>query len=359
MILSKWLQFAKPNFNFYKDGFFEFPFLANTPELFIKSTIKSPGSKHDPDKQVVYRNNPFIKGEMRYRKIDEGLWITATDVKFKYNTVIKSSYDKDIPSEHYTITFTIFESEVKLQNKFINKMPFFNKFWGFKKPGIDIGASFYKDSKCRFFIFYISPEWLKKNVPIDKLDKNIPFKMFLDSDKGFISYQDIVPNAEYFSTEILNTIKTFNDDIFNETLLKSQSLSFISSFLKNAFADVRNRNFQEKGKIDYKLIAKCESMISTNLSEPFIGIEALAKKLSISPTKLKTDFKSVYGNSILQYIIEKKMQLAMQLLLTTQIQIKNISYQVGYDSPGKFSAAFKKKYNQLPSDFRTETNTTH
>ena len=113
MDLSKWFQFIKPNFRFYQDGFFEFPFLANTPELFIESTIKTPGSKHVKEDQTVYRNNPFIKGEIRYRKIDEGLWLTISTIDFKYNTIIKSAYDKKIPSEHYSITFTIFESEIK------------------------------------------------------------------------------------------------------------------------------------------------------------------------------------------------------------------------------------------------------
>lgn len=355
MNLTKWFQFIKPNFNFYQDGFFEFPFLANTPQLFIESTIKSPGSTHDAKEQVVYRNNPFIKGEMRYREIDEGLWLTITTVDFKYNTLIKSMYAKNIPSEHYSVTFTVFESEVKLQNMFIDKMPFQNKFWGFKKPGVDVGACFYKGSKCQFYIYYVSPSWIDKNIPLEQLDTNIPFKKFLDSNKGFISYQDIVPNAEELSREILNTFKTFNSDVFNKTILKAQSLSLLSSFFKNVFADIRNDDYEEKGSVDYKKIAKCELLISTNLSKPFIGIDALAEKFHISTSKLKTDFKSVYGTSILQYNIDKKMQLAMQLILNTDMQIKNIAQEVGYESHSKFSAVFKKKFGKLPSELRPES----
>ena len=354
MNVTKWLQFVKPKLNFYKDGFFEFPFLANTPELFIKSTIKSIGSKHVAEEQAVYRDNPFINGEMRYRKIDDGLWLTITTMQFKHNAIIKSVYAKDIPSEHYSITFTIFESDIKLQNSFIDKMPFFNKFWSFKKPGTDVGASFYKNSKCQFYIFYVSPSWIEKNIPLDKLDSNIPFKKFLDSDKGFISYQDIVPNAEKMALEIYHTFKTFNNDIFSETILKTQTLNFILAFFKNVFADLRTEDYLEKGKIDYKLIAKCESMIGSNLSEPFMGIDALAKKVDISPTKLKADFKSVYGTSILQHHIDKKMKLAIQLILTTEMQLQYIGSQVGYDSPSKFTTAFKKKYGKLPSDYRLQ-----
>ena len=354
MNLTRWLQFIKPNFRYYKDGFFEFPFLANSPELFIESTIKSPGSKHFAKEQLVQRNNPFIKGEMRYREIDEGLWLTITDIVFKYDSVIKSVYAKDIPSDHYSITFTVFESDVKSENKFINKMPFQNKFWAFKKPGVEVGACFYKGSKCQFYIYYVSPAWIKNNIPIDKLDRKLPFKMFLESNKGFVSYQDIVPNAVALSNEILETFKTFNTDVFSKTVLKAQSLSILLSFFKNVFADNRADDYQEKGSVDYNKISKCELLISTNLSKPFIGLDVLAEKLHISTSKLKTDFKSVYGTSILQYNIDKKMELALQLLQNTSMQIKEIALETGYDSPSKFSAAFKKKHRKLPSDFRPE-----
>lgn len=354
MKLSKWLQFIKPNFNFYQDGFFEFPFLANTPELMIKATIKTPGSKHDADEQLVQRNNPFIKGTFRYRKIDEGFWLTITNIEFKQNTLIKTVYDKDIPSEHYTLTFTLYESQVKLQNKFINNIPFQNKFWGFKKPGTDVGAYFYKGSKCEFYIYHFHPDWIKKNIPFDKLDEELPFKKFLNSDKGFISYQDIVPNAEELSHEIEDTFKNFNTNVLSETLLKSQTLSLVSTFFNNAFADSRKQDFEVKDTVDYKKIANCERIISNDLAKPFMGIETIAKKLNVSPSKLKMDFKLVYGSSILQYNIDKKMKLAMQLILTTDMQIKHISQEVGYESHSKFSAVFKKKFDKLPSELRPE-----
>ena len=48
------------------------------------------------------------------------------------------------------------------------------------------------------------------------------------------------------------------------------------------------------------------------------------------------------------------MKLAMQLILTTEMQLQYIGNQVGYDSPSKFTTAFKKKYGKLPSDYRLE-----
>jgi hypothetical protein len=45
-------------------------------------------------------------------------------MEFKQNALIKTVYDELIPSEHYTLTFTMYESQVKLQNKFIDNVPF-------------------------------------------------------------------------------------------------------------------------------------------------------------------------------------------------------------------------------------------
>ena len=167
-----------------------------------------------------------------------------------------------------------------------------------------------------------------------------------------------MPNAEDLSHEIEETFKTFNDNVFSDTLLKSQTLSLVSTFFKNAFADLRKEDYRAKDTIDYKKMSQCERLISRDLAIPFLGIDAIAKKLNLSPSKLKTDFKLVYGSSILLYNIDRKMQLAYQLILNTNMQIKSVALEVGYDNPSKFAASFSKRFGRLPSTFRPEITTT-
>jgi AraC-like DNA-binding protein len=87
-----------------------------------------------------------------------------------------------------------------------------------------------------------------------------------------------------------------------------------------------------------------------NLTEGFSGIEAIAKQVNMSESKLKAIFKGVYGQSIFQYFKEKQMVLAMQLLKNPEAQIKNIAASLSYENPGKFTAAFKKYHHILPSE---------
>lgn len=58
-----------------------------------------------------------------------------------------------------------------------------------------------------------------------------------------------------------------------------------------------------------------------------------------------------------RYFREAQMDLAKELLLENQLLIKEIAYKFGYESTGKFSAAFKKYQGILPSEL-SEMETT-
>lgn len=352
MNLKNWAKYVKQYFNFPHDGFYEFPYLANSPQVFVKSAINTPTSKHVVLEQAVYRNNPYTKGVMRYREIEEGFWITASNIKFKKNALIKAVYDEGIPRDYYTLTFTIFESQVKLQNTFADKVPFKSKYWGFKRPGTEVGAYFYKDSICEFYIYHFSKEWAEKNLSLESLPKENQIKKFLNSDSGFITYHDVVPNAMDVSKEVWGILESANFDNFTSMLLKSQTLNLISSFFKSVFDDKRIDDYVPLETPDYTNIAKAERIINDNITSSFPGIEYIAKKVHLSPTKLKADFKAVYGTSMLQYFTEKKMLLAMEMIENSAVQIKVIAQATGYESSSKFSAVFKKQFGKLPSEVR-------
>ena len=352
MRISKWISFIRENINFYRDGFFELPYLSNSPQVLLKSIINSPSARHVANEQGIYRNNPFSKGVMRYREIEPGFWIISTSITFKKNVMLKAIYDDDVPSDYHTLTFSMFESQVKLQNTFADKVPFFNKYWGFKKPGTEVGAYWYKDSICHFFLYYFNDEWIEKNLAFETLAKDNQIKQFLNSKNGFITYQDIVPNAEIVSKQIWKNLERINKDTFDEKQLKSQTFEMVSGFFNNAYNDNRKSNNEPAIGSEYRRVAKAEKIIIENLTNSFPGVEAIAKDVNLSATKLKSSFKAVYGTSMLQYHIEKKMLLAMQLIESTDIQIKNVTYEVGYESPSKFAATFKKQFGKLPSEIR-------
>lgn len=101
---------------------------------------------------------------------------------------------------------------------------------------------------------------------------------------------------------------------------------------------------------DRRHLATAERMLVNALTTHFPGIDIIATTVHMSPTKLKTLFRKVYGNSLLQYYQEKQMILALSLLKTEKLTIKEVSNNLGYDNPSNFTLAFKKVHNFLPSE---------
>jgi hypothetical protein len=83
--VKKWLNQFKKYFFTYKDGFFELPYLANSPELMIESFSSMPFMKQDCNKACFSADTPFLKGVGHYQKTEDGLWIILSDFEVKKN----------------------------------------------------------------------------------------------------------------------------------------------------------------------------------------------------------------------------------------------------------------------------------
>lgn len=83
-----------------------------------------------------------------------------------------------------------------------------------------------------------------------------------------------------------------------------------------------------------------------------ITIEDLSKQFLMNPTTLKKVFKNVYGTSLATYIKQHRMEQAANLLKETDLNIAQIALAVGYESQSRFTTAFKKTYDMLPTVYR-------
>jgi AraC-like DNA-binding protein len=349
--INKWFNSIKQYLFFYRDGFFELYYLSNSPQIMIESLIKMPVTTHVKSEQAIYTQNPFMKGVMHYREIEEGLWLIITDMTFKSNIHSKAIYDDD-DSDYYFLSFSLYSTEVKLQNMVINKIALPSKSWSLYRPGTEVDAYHYKGTKGLFFNFSFSRSWAEKNLSLNAVSEETRLKKFLNSETGFICWEDLVPGAETLAIEIWNSIKKENSGHFNSLTLKIQTLKIITDFFKNTFQKKLPENYSALSEADRRSIINAEKIIKDHLSSDFPGITAIARQVHLSPTKLKTTFKSFYGASLLQYYNHNKMLLAMQLIKTTDIPIKNIALSAGYESAGKFSAAFKKQFGMQPTEAR-------
>lgn len=350
MTTNNWAQHIQKFLFLLKDGFFELPYLSNSPQVMLDSLIKLPIVKHNPLQHLISTDNTFWKGTMRYRTIEDGFWILETNLEMNENILAKATYTQDHVKDYYVLSFSVFEYRFPVKNS--EDIVLLSTCWTFYKPDTEIATYFYKGTKGKFFNIAMNKEWVEENLNSDKFCKKGVLERFFNSQKGFYTWLDIAPKAHGLSKKISKILESEDQNHFNNDELKKNTLKLITEFFNNAFEDSRIEDNISLSNLDYFNVAKAEKMILHNLQSAFLGIDQIAYEVNTSPTKLKNNFKTVFGFSMLQYHKEKNMLLAKQLLQNSEIEVQIIAVITGFESASKFTAAFKKRFGELPSVFR-------
>lgn len=92
--------------------------------------------------------------------------------------------------------------------------------------------------------------------------------------------------------------------------------------------------------------------IMRNELETLGTMSSLAKRVGLNNDKFQNGFKLLFNKTANEYVQHLRLNLAKELLLTTDLDIQEIKNQVGFSSHSYFSYLFKNTYNVSPSYFR-------
>ena len=82
-------------------------------------------------------------------------------------------------------------------------------------------------------------------------------------------------------------------------------------------------------------------------------MEDIAAEAGMSYSKFRKQFKSHTGFPPAQYFLRLKMERAKDLLLSTNISCKEISFRLGFDSASYFNKMFRLHQGVPPMEYRT------
>ncbi|MDP4162476.1 MAG: AraC family transcriptional regulator, partial [Bacillota bacterium] len=83
-----------------------------------------------------------------------------------------------------------------------------------------------------------------------------------------------------------------------------------------------------------------------------ISLDALGKKVGLSPIYISKIFKEKLGVNYIDFLTECRIGKAKKLMGDPEKSIKEITYEVGYHEPNYFSKVFKKMCGTSPKDYR-------
>ncbi|MBQ4821939.1 helix-turn-helix domain-containing protein [Aquimarina sp. MMG016] len=185
--------------------------------------------------------------------------------------------------------------------------------------------------------------------PFLKIDKAIPFQVDEQETKTLLNIYEKI-NHEYHSDKadkfdfittyvllLLNHVKRyFDQEVSKETanqIIKTADLKLLSRY-----QELIEVHFREDNEWDY----------SKNLHSPSF----YADILNVHPNHLNAIVKNNLGITALQYIHKHLLHLAKSYLTQTNLSIKEIAYQLQFDSPNNFNNFFKKHTQNTPGRYR-------
>ncbi len=131
----------------------------------------------------------------------------------------------------------------------------------------------------------------------------------------------------------------------DEFVTFSEYADYIKEYIRMYFDKVSSDG-------NHFIIKKVCDYIDEHLTGVQLSIKELSDEVYLSATYLSTLFKRKMGMTISEYIMDKRVKMACELLKDPKLKQYMIARMVGYDDAKYFARIFKKRMGMKPSEYR-------
>ncbi len=156
-----------------------------------------------------------------------------------------------------------------------------------------------------------------------------------------------VENLGYSQNDLLRNTLTDNMKVFS---LNIEDMRFYMQELMYRALELSNQALESQSK---KLIKKAMGYIEENYAKDSISLNEVAGAVEVSANYFSTVFRQETEMTFTEYVTQKRMEKAKQLLRQTERQSGDIATEVGFKDPHYFSFVFKKTQGCTPREYRS------
>ena len=142
---------------------------------------------------------------------------------------------------------------------------------------------------------------------------------------------------------------------FSSAILKVRIKNLIGSrellrkiFMKDPFASIKDFS---PSKTDEALLKKAYAIVEKNLSNADFEVNDFAFEIGMSRTQLYRKINAVAGQTVREFIRIVRLKKAAELLITSDLNITEIAYHVGFNSQSYFTTSFTEYFGLNPSKY--------
>ncbi|CAL66890.1 helix-turn-helix transcriptional regulator [Christiangramia forsetii] len=280
---------------------------------------------------------------------------------FKFDLEFKSEYCLDFCAEEIQPFKFIYLILGNLQHQFSNE-----EITHFLDQGqsVILGANYKSGNKILFpgnkkiktVILDVDRKKFVKQLtfPLDEMDK-IYHELFADTNAIRTHYH----HTEYSlkMAHLVEELYRFKSSGLERTSFNgAKALELLTYMLMLYKDDSQAEGRQILRSKDLGKIKNVVRLIDRNIAE-LDNISQIADNEGISEVKLQEGFQILFNCTVHEYILSRRLETAMQLLLKTDKSISEIVYAIGLNSRSHFSKIFKERYGVPPKNIRLNTKT--
>ncbi|WP_305951997.1 AraC family transcriptional regulator [Emticicia oligotrophica] len=170
------------------------------------------------------------------------------------------------------------------------------------------------------------PQTINQNIDLSKINNDFLIQKYIE---GLLFYFD---NPSLINEDLL-VIKLKEIILL---LCQTKNATIIQQILSQLFSPT---SFTFKQIIENSLFSNCT-------------MDELAQMANLSLSSFKREFKKNYDDSPANYIRNKRLEKAAELLKVSEERITDIAFDCGFNDLANFSTLFHEKFNCSPSAYR-------
>lgn len=162
---------------------------------------------------------------------------------------------------------------------------------------------------------------------------------------------ELIITARNVTNEIIKDLpqNTF-DNVFS-VLSSENNLTVLKEFTQKCLLECESAIASRKAHVENPVIKKVCDYLNMHLSED-LSLEQMADFANVSSFYLSKLFKEEKGVTFINFISDRRLEKTRELLKNTDLSIKEITTEVGYNDQNYLSRIFKNRYGLSPSEYR-------
>lgn len=282
--------------------------------------------------EKYYHDIPVLRENSRiFAVLDTFCEIIWPDSEFRFISVNKSD---DLVFSSFSLASGVFE-----EHDYMREMEMMEKRYAYENQLMD---AVYRGQTYK-------AQLLMESLSLTAFEQRIP-----DELRNIKNYMVIMNTLLRKSAEKGGVHPIYLDKIsssYAEEIESLKSVKVLPFLMKRMFEDYCNLVNKHKTGNYSPLIKNVIIYIDSALAED-LSLKSVAEMNGVSSSYLSTCFKKETGRNYVDYVNEKRMNLAKHLLKTTGLQVQTIAQYCGFMDMHYFSKVFKKYTQRTPREYR-------